>query len=96
MNWLRRLLQVWIVVCILLVVVALVTSTGEPVCEGPLILGVDDSDPPQCDDPISALPTAFPVIAGFGLVLSGLFTALGSLAVRAAKKQSGEAHTSAE
>ncbi len=96
MDWLHQLLQVWIVVCILLVLVALATSTGEPVCEGPLILGVDDSDPPQCDDPISALPTAFPVIAGFGLILSGLFTALGILALRALTGRTGEAPTSAD
>ncbi len=85
MSWLRRLLQVWVVVCTLLVLVALATSTGEPVCEGPLILGVDDSDPPQCDDPISALPAAFPTIAGFGLMLSGLLTAVWTLAARAGR-----------
>lgn len=26
---------------------------GEPICEGPLIVDVDDSDPPQCDKPTS-------------------------------------------
>lgn len=94
MDWLRRLLQAWIIVCILLVLIALATSTAEPVCEGPLILSVDDSDPPQCDDPISALPAAFPVIVGFGLILSGLLMAFWTLAARALKRHTRAAPAS--
>jgi hypothetical protein len=82
MDWLPRLFQVWLVVCAVLVVTGLAVSRGEPVCEGPLILDVDDSDPPQCDDPISSLPTAAPLILGIGLLVSGPVTAAWTLASR--------------
>lgn len=40
------------------------TSEGEPVCEGPLILSVDDSMPPQCETRIPGLLEVGPVLLG--------------------------------
>ncbi len=36
-------------------IVAWFLSSGEPICEGPLILAGDDSSPPQCDSPVHGL-----------------------------------------
>jgi len=57
----------WTVVWVLLLGALFISSEGEPVCEGPLILGVDDSYPPQCDAPIAGLPMVGSMlyIAGF-------------------------------
>jgi hypothetical protein len=68
-----RALQIWVVVCVVLVATLLLWSEGEPVCEGPLILDVDDSDPPQCDRPIVGLIDQAPFIL--------LFTAFAAAAV---------------
>lgn len=54
----------------MLVILAFITSEGEPVCEGPLILGVDDSDPPQCSGPIEGLPSLMPLIVAVGAALA--------------------------
>ena len=51
------------------------TSEGEPVCEGPLILDVDDSFPPQCDPPIDSV-----ISVGLQLLTAAAFVAvIGSL-----------------
>lgn len=57
----------WAVVWVLLLGALFISSEGEPVCEGPLILDVADSYPPDCDDPIAGLPTVGSMlyIAGF-------------------------------
>ncbi len=60
--------------------VAWFTSEGVPVCEGFLILSVDDSMPPGCPEPIEGLldvgPPLLGLIAFFGwigfLVTTGL------------------------
>jgi hypothetical protein len=73
-----RLLLIWTIVCIVLVVLAFVFSEGEPVCEGPLILGADDSDPPQCADPIEGLAPTAPLILVAGLLVTGVIAGLGA------------------
>ena len=45
----RRFLVVWVGVVLVGTGLLFLTSEGEPVCEGPLIIDVDDSDPPQCN-----------------------------------------------
>lgn len=57
---------VWTLVAVVVVAVGLLTSEGEPVCEGPFIVSVDDSFPPQCPSPLMAVPWVVAVWA-FGL-----------------------------
>lgn len=63
-------LAVWTVVTVTLVVGLLAGSEGVPVCEGPLIEWTNDSFPPDCNDPIDALPRLFPFVAAFGLLIT--------------------------
>ena len=67
MRHFARAWLAWTVVWVLLLGALLISSEGEPVCEGPLILEVADSYPPDCDDPIAGLPTVGSMlyIAGF-------------------------------
>ena len=58
-----RYVVLWVAICTAAAAILLVTSDGEPVCGGPLILDVDDSDPPQCDAPIEGLAAQMPFIA---------------------------------
>ena len=51
-------------------------SEGEPVCDGPLILAVNDSSPPQCDAPSAALPTVGLILYAIGFFPSMLLTAV--------------------
>ncbi|MEM9467518.1 MAG: hypothetical protein AAGA90_19240 [Actinomycetota bacterium] len=67
-----RILQIWIVVSAAVVTVLLLWSDEEPVCEGPLILDVDTSSPPQCNDPLSGLFDQAPWI----LVAAAIITAV--------------------
>lgn len=53
----RRIEIGWTVLFLVIAVLGLLTSEGEPVCEGPFILRVDDSSPPQCPSPVEFLPT---------------------------------------
>lgn len=52
----RRIEVAWTSLVIAIAVLGLMTSEGEPVCEGPFILRVDDSLPPQCPSPTEVLP----------------------------------------
>lgn len=75
----RRFVQAWVIwslVWVVLLAVAYFMSEGEPVCKGPLILSVDDSDPPQCPDPSAALLTV-----GFVLYLVGIVPSMAIAAV---------------
>ena len=65
-----RLLRVWIVVFTAAVAGLFLTSDGEPVCEGPLVVDVDTSDPPQCNTLIEGFEQQLP-----GLVLGTLVIA---------------------
>jgi hypothetical protein len=53
----RRIEIGWTVLVLAVAVLGLATSEGEPVCDGPFILQVDDSSPPQCPSPVELLPT---------------------------------------
>jgi len=50
-QWLTGALVCWA----LLLAVAWFTSEGEPICEGPLILSGEDSDPPTCPNRVEGL-----------------------------------------
>ena len=64
------------VVWALMLAFAWFASESEPVCEGPLILGADDSSPPKCDELVVGLVEVGPVLLGLVLV----FGLLGFLA----------------
>lgn len=72
----RRIEAAWTALVVAIAVLGLVTSEGAPVCEGPFILRVDDSLPPQCPSPTEVLPLVALVWAvGLGAIL--LVRALG-------------------
>lgn len=62
----RRIEVGWTALVLAVLVLGLVTSEGEPVCEGPFITSADDSLPPQCDSPLDAVPA---VLIGWAVVL---------------------------
>ncbi len=80
MKRFAQALVVWSLIWLVLLVVAYLTSDGEPICEGPLILSVDDSFPPQCEAPSAALPTV-----GLFLYAIGFFPAMVLAAVLQAR-----------
>ena len=68
-----KLLSVAVFVFAVVAGALLLLSEGEPVCEGPLILDVDDSDPPQCDSPLDGLiEQSVPLIVGSVLLAAVL------------------------
>lgn len=72
----RRIEVAWTALVVAIAVLGLGTSEGEPVCEGPFILRVDDSLPPQCPSPTEVVPAVVLVWAlGLGAIL--LVRALG-------------------
>ena len=71
----RRVEVAWTALLLAVVVLGLVTSEGEPVCDGPFIWRRDDSLPPQCPSPVEVVPTvtiAWAVGLGVILVVRGL------------------------
>lgn len=71
----RRTEAAWTAFLVAFAVLGLVTSEGEPVCEGPLILRVDDSQPPECPSPVEFLVVLLPALAiawavGLGVILA--------------------------
>lgn len=67
----RRIEAAWTALLVAIAVLGLLTSEGEPVCEGPFILRVDDSLPPQCPSPVEFLPTvAIAWVVGLGVILA--------------------------
>lgn len=66
----RWMAAAWTVLMMALALLGLSMSEGEPVCEGPFILRVDDSSPPQCPSPVDFLPmVAIAWVAGLGVLL---------------------------
>lgn len=66
----RRTEAAWTLLIVAGALLGLLTSRGEPVCEGPFILQVADSSPPQCPSPVEFLPTvAIAWVVGLGLIL---------------------------
>jgi hypothetical protein len=60
----------WTMLIVAVAVLGLLMSEGEPVCEGPFILQVADSSPPQCPSPVEFLPTvAIAWALGMGVLL---------------------------
>lgn len=60
----------WTVLIVAAAVLGLLTSEGEPVCEGPFIFRVYDSLPPQCPSPVEFLPTvAIAWVVGLGVIV---------------------------
>ena len=71
----RRIEAAWTAFLVAITVLGLMASEGEPVCEGPLILRVDDSQPPQCSSPVEFLVEMLPAVAiawavGLGVILA--------------------------
>ncbi len=77
MRRLVIILGAWSVFSLVLFGVGLVISEGEPICEGPLILGAGDSEPPSCEDPIDAWPTAVQQWAISTVALGVVVTVIG-------------------
>lgn len=66
----RRIATAWTPLLAVLTVLGLVTSEGEPVCEGPFVFRVDDSLPPQCPSPAEFLPmVAIAWLVGLSVML---------------------------
>jgi hypothetical protein len=65
----------WSIVWAVVLMVAFVASNGEPICDGPLILDVTDSIPPQCTEPIGALPRLGILLYVVGLAPSMILAA---------------------
>lgn len=70
-----RYLGIWFVVCLVAIVVLVITTEGEPVCEGPLIYDWDDSNPPQCNSLIDGLGRWLPLVAVASAVVTWLVAA---------------------
>jgi hypothetical protein len=67
----RRIEVGWSALVVAIALLGLMTSRGEPVCEGPFILRVDDSMPPQCPSPVEFLPmVAVGWVIGLGAILA--------------------------
>jgi hypothetical protein len=61
----------WTVLLLAVAVLGLLTSEGEPVCEGPFIWRQDDSLPPQCPSPVEFLPNvAIAWVVGLTVILA--------------------------
>lgn len=66
----RRTEAAWTVLILAIAALGLLMSEGEPVCEGPFILNVYDSLPPQCPSPVEFLPTvAIAWVVGLGVIV---------------------------
>jgi len=74
---------IWTIVWAVLMIVMFVASEGEPVCTGPLIVDVDTSDPPQCNDPIEGFTAGGPLLFVVGIAVTSIvvasWTVIGSL-----------------
>jgi hypothetical protein len=77
-QWLTAALVLWSAA----LTVAWFTSQGEPVCEGPLILEVDDSDPPQCPDVVEGLLEVGPSLLAFVVFVAVIGSLLHTSAAR--------------
>jgi hypothetical protein len=61
----------WTAMFVVVAFLGLLTSEGEPVCEGPFIWSRDDSSPPQCPSPLDALPDlAIAWVVGLAVILA--------------------------
>jgi len=62
---------VLVVLSLAVAVLGLLTSEGEPVCQGPFIWSSTDSIPPQCESPVEFLPTvAIAWVVGLAVILA--------------------------
>lgn len=65
----RKIALGWTAAVAVFIAYGLAASEGEPVCEGPLIIGVSHSLPPQCDPAVQTVPL---ILAGWAAVLLGI------------------------
>lgn len=70
----RRIEAAWTALLFAIVVLGLLTSEGEPVCEGPFVPRVADSLPPQCPSPVEVFVELLPLVVvawvvGLGVIL---------------------------
>ena len=71
--------MIWSILWIVLLVVAYLASEGEPVCEGPLILAVAESNPPKCDSPLAGLPRVGLTLYALGFAAATTIAAVWTL-----------------
>ena len=81
-----RLLGVWAVVFGALPAALFLTTNGEPVCEGPLIVDVDDSSPPQCNTHIEGFEQHFWVLVAGTLIIASV-ARVGTVLIDSANQQ---------
>ena len=67
-----RLLRVWAVVFGVVTAALFLTTDGEPVCEGPLIIDIDDSSPPQCNTHVEGFEQHFWVLVTGTLLIASV------------------------
>ena len=81
-----RLLGVWAVVFGFATAALFLMTDGEPVCEGPLIVDVDDSSPPQCNTHIEGFEQHFWVLV-FGTLIIASVARVGIVLIGGANQQ---------
>ncbi len=67
-----RYVSIWLAICLVLSAGLLLTTDGEPVCDGPLIYDTDDSFPPQCNTAAEGLVRMMPFVTFGGAGLTWL------------------------
>ena len=63
MHLALRSVSIWLTFCLVFSVALVLTTDGEPVCDGPLIYDWDGLDPPQCNTVMDGLRRMMPIIA---------------------------------
>ena len=76
MNPLGRGLIVWTILFVLILGWAYSATDGEPLCNGPLIINVDDSNPSSCNTPTEGLRVVGPRLYAAGLIPTVLISAV--------------------
>lgn len=67
---------VWTILFVLILGWAYLATDAEPVCNGPLIIDVDDSNPPSCNTPTEGLLAIGPRLYAVGLIPTVLISAV--------------------
>jgi hypothetical protein len=81
-SWWRWAPEIaWTAIAVAGLLVGFASSEGEPVCEGPFILSVNDSSPPACGSPLEALP----FVVGYWLVGLVVVAAVHGLVIAATR-----------
>ena len=82
MHLARRSVAIWLTCCLVCSVALVLTTDGEPICDGPQIHDWDASDPPQCNTVMDGLRRMMPIIAFGSAALTWLVGAAAWLSRR--------------